>query len=78
MEEKVLRAIGDERNYQDMLWGTQNHSPEHWVTILMEEVGEVAKAVLENDNSEYVDEMVQVAAVVIAALECYRRNEGIK
>ena len=78
MEEKVLRAIRDERNYQDTLWGIQNHSPERWVTILMEEVGEVAKAVLENNNSEYVDEMIQVAAVVIAALECYRRNEKVE
>ena len=75
MKKEVLAAIESERDYQDKLWGVQNHLPEHWVTILMEEVGEVAKAVLENNTSEYVDEMIQVAAVVIAALECYRRNE---
>ena len=75
MKKEVLAAIESERDYQDKLWGVQNHLPEHWVTILMEEVGEAAKAVLENDSYEYADEMVQVAAVAIAALECHFRNE---
>ena len=75
MREDVFDIIESERDYQDKLWGVQNHLPEHWVTILMKEVGEAAKAVLENSSSEYIDEMTQVAAVAVAALECYSRNE---
>lgn len=46
------------------------------VAVLTEEVGEVARAVLENksaDNEELREELVQVAAVAVAWLE----HEGI-
>jgi len=31
----------------------QNHAPEKWLAILMEEVGEVAKAMLENEYEKF-------------------------
>jgi len=84
MSNKVVKEIIEEREKQDAKWGEQNHSPIEWVSILTEEVGEVAKAALEShfkhknkDHSytEYRKELVQVAAVAIAMLESLDRNE---
>lgn len=86
----VLDEIQQERQRQDAKWGEQNHDPVTWLAILTEEVGEVAeqslKAASEATNgldvlashhrSLYRQEMMQVAAVAIAALESFDRNEG--
>ncbi len=70
--EDILQEIRDERQRQDDKWGSQRHLPPYtWMTILMEEVGEVAQAALEQDPN-YATELVQVAAVAVAALESYR------
>lgn len=53
-----------ERNAQDEKWGEQRHSDEKWLTILLEEFGEAAKAVLENNDEALLVEVVQVAAVL--------------
>lgn len=79
--ERVVRAVKKERLRQDQNWGQQNHTPETWCLILGEEVGEVQKAVLEHrfgDKpwSEYREELVQVAAVAVAMIESFDRNEG--
>ena len=64
---KVLLDIIDERKRQDKKWGTRKQSGLIWLTILVEEVGEVAKAWLEG---EYVrPELIHVAAVVVAWVE---------
>jgi NTP pyrophosphatase (non-canonical NTP hydrolase) len=73
-QENVLTGIINERKRQDAKWGIQNHDPFKWLTILTEEVGEAAKAILEGDLIEYIKEMKQVAAVAVAALECIGRN----
>lgn len=52
-------------------WGVQSHSPERWLTILTEEVGEVAKAILEENSLEYKEELIQVAATVVTMLEAF-------
>lgn len=39
------------------------------VAVLMEEVGEVARALLEQDEAQMRTELVQVAAVAVAMLE---------
>ena len=70
--EEILQEIRDERARQDAKWGSQRHLPPYtWMTILMEEVGESAQAALEEDPN-YEVELVQVAAVAVAALESYR------
>ena len=56
--------ISMEREYQLKLWGDQKHSDEKWLAILTEEVGEIAKAILEEDDVELLKEMCQVAAVL--------------
>lgn len=38
----ILGEISAERSRQDRKWGPQHHSPEVWMAILMEEVGEAA------------------------------------
>jgi len=67
----IIQGILNERARQDKKFGQlpRNRSPELWLTILTEEVGEVARATLENNQDTYVTELVQVAAVAIAALE---------
>ena len=84
--EYIICDILEERKRQDEKWGEQNHSPMEWLPILMEEVGEASKAALDfyfgNTTSVCVDdfrnEMVQVAAVAVAMIESFDRNEGIK
>ena len=83
----ILNEISKERDAQDEKWGIQTHHPEKWMVILMEEVGEAAaecreaypfiskipkntKNVLLN---KYRKEMIQVAAVAVAAVESLDR-----
>lgn len=69
-----LHDILSERFRQDTKWGKQHHTPAEWMLILQEEVGEAAKAILEKDQSHHQTEMIQVAAVALAALEDYYDN----
>lgn len=81
MEEtkKILEEVEQERFEQDAKWGVQNHQPFVWLAILGEEVGEVNKAVIEfnfgsQSLAEYRKELIQVAAVAVAMVECLDRN----
>lgn len=76
----IYRDIDDERERQRMTWGHAHDwgrgdcaSPDVdmmvKVAVLTEEVGEVARAVLDKDPANLRDELVQVAAVAIAILE---------
>ena len=76
----AIKDILEERRGQDRVWGQQNHSPEIWLSILMEEVGELSQEMLNRrfDNSATPNlqvEMMQVAAVAVAMLECCMRNK---
>jgi len=73
----VLIEVRNERDKQDSKWGMQNHHPAWWLSILGEEFGEVCKAVCENNDTgewSYREELVQVAAVAVAMIECFDRN----
>lgn len=72
----ITGDIGKETLRQKQIWGIQNHSPLKWLAILMEEVGEVSKAILEKDYEGYYEELVQVAAVAVTALDSVRRYES--
>lgn len=66
----AIELVKIERTRQDQKWGKQTHPISKWFLILSEEVGEVAKAVLEQQNMSAIKgEVVQVAAVAIACLE---------
>lgn len=75
----VLTEVGLERQRQDAKWGQQDHSPERWITILGEEYGEACRGCYEAWRNgmtlaDYRDELVQVAAVAVAAIECLDRQ----
>ena len=70
MFDKAVELIRLERSRQDAKWGEQRHMPLYWLAILMEEVGELAKVILENDALGMRHELVHVAAVAVAWLEC--------
>lgn len=79
----VLSEVQEERRRQDEKWGTQNHTPPEWLSILGEEFGEVCKAVCEAHFSGYEStgnwenyrtELIQLAAVAVAMVECLDRN----
>lgn len=75
----VLNDVLKERKRQDDKWGVQNHGVSDWMLILAEEFGEAAKEANEirfryKDSSEYRAELVQVAAVCVAAIESLDRG----
>lgn len=76
----VSVKVLNERLRQEAKWGEQNHDTLTWLAILGEEVGEANQASLETRYSgkktiqDYMEEMVQVAAVAQAAVECLDRN----
>ena len=70
----ALLDVLTERHRQDKKWGVQVHDPVSWLVILGEEFGEVAKAICEKDEREYRKELVQVAAVAVAAVEEFDRR----
>lgn len=80
---KVIKTISEERERQDVKWGEQNHSDEWWQLILTEEVGEVSQAILHDEfggkaAGQVKAELVQLAAVAVAWLECIERREAMK
>lgn len=74
MLNNIIKDICAERTRQDEKWGQQDHDEDRWLTILVEEVGEVAKAIQDDDPINYLEELTQVAAVAVAALEAYYRK----
>jgi NTP pyrophosphatase (non-canonical NTP hydrolase) len=73
---QILTSVDAERDRQDAKWGEQNHHPAYWMTVLSEEVGEAAEAILEGDAVAAHKELVEVAAVACAAAESIERNGG--
>lgn len=72
----AYERIQTERRRQEAKWGQQDHAPGRWSLILTEELGEVAKSVLEGDRANYLTELVQAAAVLVAWIECELRKES--
>lgn len=80
----VYNEVKAERYRQDEKWGAnRTHHPLEWLAILGEEVGEVNEAALEahfagydrtRGWSDYRNELIQVAAVAIAMVECHDRE----
>ena len=80
--EKIYRRIDAERDRQDAKWGKNENRRElnHFVlsTVLQEEAGEVAQALLKvydgeenpiKGREDLIEELTQVAAVAVAWLE---------
>lgn len=82
MDKAALADVAGERIRQHEKWGVQRHDFPVWLTVLMEEVGELAQATLlmrgvdekyayarREKLREMRDEAVQVAAVAVAMIE---------
>jgi len=75
--EVVFASINEEREKQDAKFGVQEHGDLYWAAILMEEVGEVAQAIIQERSYEEVEkEILHVAAVAVSWAECHLRNTG--
>jgi hypothetical protein len=76
-----LQSIMEERARQDEKWGEQNHNDTYWLGIIMEELGECARYCIERQHptnrARKRTELVQVAAVALAWLECLDRKEEL-
>ncbi len=80
MKDELLRELLKERQRQELKWGEQNHDPFLWLTVLGEEYGESCKAALEarfgGQSLKYLrKELIETAAVAIAAIECIDRGK---
>lgn len=64
---EFLQMIDAEQTRQVQKWGVQLHDPTHWGIILGEEFGEVCRAIYEKKEDNYIEELVQVAAVAASA-----------
>lgn len=81
----IMSQITTERGRQEVLHGKTNTEKRatlgprgaflHWMMILGEETGEVARAYLEGDVANLRTELIQSAAVIIAMLE-YGDEDG--
>ena len=73
----ILEKVFNERMAQHGRFGEQDHSDEEWLTILVEEVGEAAKAILKEATHAGLEmELIQIAAVAVAWHEArWRRSE---
>jgi NTP pyrophosphatase (non-canonical NTP hydrolase) len=80
----ALADVVRERERQDDKWGQQDHDNILWSAILVEEVGEFAQEALTerfgasgNGHGDAREELVQIAAVAVAAIEAIdRRHDG--
>lgn len=81
--EAILQKIATERRRTVTKFGVQDRTPGEWLCILMEEVGEASQVIVEIDvlktnkftKKDYETELIQVAAVVVNALENLNRNK---
>jgi NTP pyrophosphatase (non-canonical NTP hydrolase) len=76
-----LLALQMEAHRQIEKFGKQDHLPDRWMTILTEEVGEVAKEICNQHDSpcqlvydNYEKELIQVAAVAMSMLENFQEQ----
>lgn len=74
--EQALTKIAMERTNQLNKWGHQRHAPEKWLSIAMEEVGEMCQAMQKDDKQakksdadDLLTETIQATAVLTAFIE---------
>ena len=75
IEEWLVAEVLGETGRQIDQWGVQSHPAEHWLGILMEEVGEVARACIELDEDAMRKELIQVAAICMSWLDNIDRDK---
>ncbi|MEZ0611955.1 hypothetical protein ACAW74_25810 [Fibrella sp. WM1] len=77
MKEQIISMIRAERARQIQKWGHQDQPLFVWLLILQEELGEAAKAMLEEKQiDEIVAELVQVTTVAIQIAEEFVKGDN--
>lgn len=81
----TLQAIRAEAFKQDAKWGEQNGEPMEWLAILVEEVGELAQAILadlsatpemhDSHHESMEIEGIQIAAVAAQMVDAFARRQ---
>lgn len=71
----IYLRVESERLRQDRKWGDSETRPVPKLRILVEEVGEVARAQQDEGDAELAEELIQVAAVAIAMVEGIYRGD---
>jgi NTP pyrophosphatase (non-canonical NTP hydrolase) len=74
---RFTEAVRAERGRQIEKWGHGNPGFSTMVAVLTEEVGEVARAVLDGDEANLVDELEQVGAVACRIYEQVKRGDQL-
>lgn len=75
----ALTAVSEERKRQDAQWGGSDHDDEHervdWLRFVDEHVRRARRAVNHTgDLDEYRQQMVEIAALCVAAIESHDRK----
>lgn len=65
----VLEMVRAEREDQSVKWGPSCHEPAMWLAILGRQIGHFSGMVLNDDAIQQVEELIQIAAVAVAAAE---------
>lgn len=76
---RIIEEIKAERARQDAMFGElpRHLKPTFYLTILTEEVGEVARAIINGNSLGYRKELIQLAAVALAAIEEFDSGSAI-
>lgn len=76
LTDAILYEVKAERIRQTEKYGKQVHTPEEWLVIVMEEIGEMAQAMQKgsqaakpSDADSLLTETIQAAAVLVASAE---------
>lgn len=76
---QVFEAIDREREYQLYKWGNKEHSVPGWLLIMESELKEAKEGwVRGNGDSDALEELLQIVAVGVAALEQHGPVERIE
>lgn len=76
IEKQILAEISQERDRQDAIYGglPKDGAQSLYLGILTSELGEVASAMLKGNMENYREELIQVAAVCVRAIEDLERG----
>ena len=59
-----LKLVKKERERQEEIYGDRQHWESEWFILLSEEVGEVAKAIVQGNIPQMRTELIQCAALI--------------
>ncbi|KKL49493.1 hypothetical protein LCGC14_2314950 [marine sediment metagenome] len=74
LDEKALTTVIQHGFAQRTKWGNQTHSVDRWNTILSEESGEIARAILEDNLEKIEEEGVHIATIALKMSHMARKK----